>query len=232
MFEMKAKARVLSLLLLSNALLAVSSTPASAAASNPSPESAQLLQSAYTQLQKGAYEPAVNLLVQAVRMDRDSVSARRYLAFALLSLGASQDAAEQLALVMRMAKPTTFDKYSLGEAYLRLGRYELAQAAFDEALQIEPAYDPARAGLIKTLTLSNNWGKALDQCVEGYRQARNEKLGKYYRSLYTSVQQQCLASRRLVNPQPQTEFKPAETTTTTGGDTTTTTAGGDMNAGT
>lgn len=216
MAELKAKARILSLLFVSNALALGSVTPASAAAHSPSPAMMQLLQSGYRQIQRGAYEPAVKTLMQAIRMDRDSVSARRYLAFALLNLGASQEAAEQLVIVMRMAKPTTFDKYSLGEAYFRLGRHELAQEAFKDALEIEPSYDPARAGLIKTLSLAANWDEALDECVQGYKQARNDKLGRYYRSLYSNIQTQRMANRRPFNPQPmQIDVSGGPVTTTT-----------------
>lgn len=157
----------------------------------------QYLQKGYEQMRKGNYDAAVRTLAAAVTADPDSVSARRYLAFALLRHGSLQEAMYQLILIQKMAKATPFDNYTLGEAYSKMGRLNDAETCFREALKSNPNYDPARASLIKTLSSVGKYDDAFAECLNGYKAAKTEMLSRYYRILYQNVQEQKLALRRV-----------------------------------
>ncbi len=157
----------------------------------------QLLQRGYEQMRKGNYELAVHTLAAAVKVDPDSVSARRYLAFALMRHGSVQDAMYQLLIIQRMAKATPFDSYTLGEAYAKQGKLADAEACFKEALKTNPNYDPARASLVKTLTSTGKYDEAFSECLTGYKAAKTELLSRYYRILYQHVQEQKLSLHRM-----------------------------------
>lgn len=171
----------------------------------------QLLQKGYEQMRKGNYELAVRILASAVKADPDSVSARRYLAFALLRNGSVHDAMYQLLIIQRMAKASPFDNYTLGEAYAKMGKLADAEACFKEALKANPNYDPARASLIKTLASTGKYDEAFSECLSGYKSAKTEMLSKYYRILYQHVQEQKLSLHRMQDPSVNA---PAATTTT------------------
>jgi Tfp pilus assembly protein PilF len=172
----------------------------------------QLLQRGYEQMRKGNYELAVRTLAAAVTADPDSVSARRYLSFALMRNGSLHDAMYQLLIIQRMAKASPFDNYTLGEAYSRMGKLQDAEACFKEALKTNPNYDPARASLIKTLSSTGKYDEAFTECLTGYKAAKTEMLTRYYRILYQHVQEQKLSLRRMQDP---TTVPPSTTTTTT-----------------
>jgi len=157
----------------------------------------QYLQKGYEQMRKGNYEAAVRTLAAAVTADPDSVSARRYLAFALLRNGSLQEAMYQLIVIQKMAKATPFDNYTLGEAYAKMGRMKDAEACFRDALKANPNYDPARASLIKTLSSVGKYDDAFSECLTGYKAAKTEMLSRYYRILYQNVQEQKLSLRRI-----------------------------------
>lgn len=180
----------------------------------------QLLQRGYEQMRKGNYELAVRTLAAAVTADPDSISARRYLAFALMRHGSLHDAMYQLLIIQRMAKASPFDNYTLGEAYSKLGKLTEAEACYKEALKANPNYDPARASLIKTLSSTGKYDEAFTECLTGYKAAKTEMLSRYYRILYQHVQEQKLSLRRMQDP---TTVPPATTTVTTTGTATPTT---------
>lgn len=171
----------------------------------------QLLQRGYEQMRKGNYELAVRTLAAAVHADPDSVSARRYLAFALMRNGSLHDAMYQLLTIQRMAKASPFDNYTLGEAYSKMGKLTEAEACFKEALKTNPNYDPARASLIKTLSSTGKYDEAFSECLTGYKAAKTEMLSRYYRILYQHVQEQKLSLRRMQDP---SSISPSTTTTT------------------
>ncbi|MCC7529865.1 MAG: tetratricopeptide repeat protein [Candidatus Melainabacteria bacterium] len=172
----------------------------------------QLLQRGYEQMRKGNYELAVRTLAAAVTADPDSVSARRYLAFALMRNGSLHDAMYQLLIIQRMAKASPFDNYTLGEAYSKMGKLPEAETCFKEALKTNPNYDPARASLIKTLSSTGKYDEAFTECLTGYKAAKTEMHARYYRILYQHVQEQKLSLRRMQDP---TALPPGTTTTTT-----------------
>jgi hypothetical protein len=51
-----------------------------------------LLRKSYNQMIEGDYRDAVDTQVLAVKADRDSINARRYLSYSLLKIGASDEA--------------------------------------------------------------------------------------------------------------------------------------------
>lgn len=157
----------------------------------------QLLQRGYEQMRKGNYEAAIVILAAAVKSDPDSVSARRYLAFALMRHGSVQEAMYQLLIIQRMAKASPFDSYTLGEAYSKMGKLNEAENCFRDALKSNPNYDPARASLIKTLSSTGKYDEAFTECLTGYKAAKTEMLTRYYRILYQNVQEQKLSLHRM-----------------------------------
>src|SRR5277367_1575839 len=83
-------------------------------AESPSPAKVTvypLVKEGYDELQKGSYMDAVQSLCQAVILDRDDVSARRYLALALIKADNADRALEQMGLVGRLAQPSAFDYF-------------------------------------------------------------------------------------------------------------------------
>src|SRR5689334_10733902 len=134
MTKMKASGRTLvnCLLVLSLAAsttqISFAATPANAAAAYP------LLKKAYDSMLRNQFHPAVQTLVQAVKLDPNNLTARRYLGYALLQLNAPHDAINQMVMVTRITRPTAFDLYTFGEAYLMSGDYPNAENSFKGAL--------------------------------------------------------------------------------------------------
>lgn len=199
MADVKSTARAFSALALSLSFVFANGSAAWSAAGGRAvtPQLYDLLKKGYQQMQKGSYEPAVQTLIQAVQIDRNSVTARRYLGFALLQSGSNELAIQQLQLVQRMTRATPFDTYSLAQAYFQSGNFKLAEDAYRNAVDQNPNFDLARSGLIKTLISVNNYDDAFSQCLEGYRNSRDENMSKYYRQLYQSVQESKLSLHKF-----------------------------------
>lgn len=199
MADVKLTARTFSALALSISFVFANGSAAWSAAGGRAvtPQLYTLLKKGYQQMQKGSYEPAVQTLIQAVQVDRNSVTARRYLGFALLQSGSNELAIQQLQLVQRMTRATPFDTYSLAQAYFQSGNFKLAQDTYKNALDQNPNMDLARSGLIKTLISMNNYDDAFNQCLEGYRNSKGEAMAKYYRQLYQNVQESKLSLHKF-----------------------------------
>lgn len=143
----------------------------------------------YEEVQKGLYDRAVKDFCNAVRTDRDSVTARRYLAYALVKCGVPDLAMKQLSLVGKMTPPTAFDLYLYGEAYFAAGDYKHALSSFQKCLALVPDFDAARGGLIKSLALRGEFNQATNECLTGLNQAKDAPAKKYYQAMLKRVRE-------------------------------------------
>jgi tetratricopeptide (TPR) repeat protein len=148
-----------------------------------------LVREGYDELQKGAYIEAVQSLCQAVILDRDDVSARRYLALALIKADNADRALEQMGLVGRLTPPSAFDYYIYGEAYLAVGKYKEAEEAYRKSLEKDPLSDTARAGVIKSLVDALEWDKAVAECQKYLKQAKTKEQKAYFQTMLKKVKE-------------------------------------------
>jgi tetratricopeptide (TPR) repeat protein len=106
-----------------------------------------LLKKSYDQMIDGDFRDAVDTQILAVKADRNSVNARRYLSYSLLKIGASAEAIEQLHNLLAMTKATPIDMCMCGEACFQSGRLRQSELWFKEALAVDPQLESARVGL-------------------------------------------------------------------------------------
>jgi len=151
-----------------------------------------LVKEGYDLLQKGAYMDAVQSLCQAVILDRDDVSARRYLALSLIKIDNADRALEQMGLVGRLTPPTAFDYFIYGEAYFALGKYKEAEDAYltSVALEKDPQQaDTARSGVIKCLVDALEWDKATAECQKFLKQAKTKEQKAYFQTMLKKIKE-------------------------------------------
>jgi tetratricopeptide (TPR) repeat protein len=165
-------------------------------AESPSPSTAKvtvypLVKDGYDLLQKGSYMEAVQSLCQAVILDRDDVSARRYLALALIKIDNADRALEQMGLVGRLAQPSAFDYFIYGEAYFAMGKYKEAEDAYRRSLELEKDQqsDTAEAGVIKSLVGALDFDKATAECQKCLKQAKTKEQKTYYQTMLKKVKE-------------------------------------------
>lgn len=157
------------------------------AARPPKPAVKVLLDRAYVELGRGAYPRARDVLVSAVRLDSNDVSSRRYLAYSLVRTDQPSDALSQLLFLSKMARPSAFDLYTSGEAYLAIGNSAQAIDSFREAIKLDANMDAARGGLIRAYATAGKYQDAVIQCSEGSARTRNPRVQQYYRSLMAFI---------------------------------------------
>lgn len=153
-----------------------------------------LINLGYDLIGKGQYDKAVQTLEKAVKADKDSVSARRYLAFAQVMQGSSLEALKSMQILSKMAVPRALDWYIFGQAYLGAGGPKHAKACFTQALTYSPNYDAARGGLIRALVASGDFDGAVSAVQEGLAQSKSSDVKKYYSTMYSLVMAQKQAS--------------------------------------
>jgi tetratricopeptide (TPR) repeat protein len=161
-----------------------------------STELANLLKNAYDHLTKNEYDSAVKILKKALVLDKDSLTAKRYLAYALVRKGQAKEALAQMQSVSKQITPNSFDWFIFGDAYYEAGGLEHAGSCFKEALNQTPAYDAARGGLVKTLVKQNQFNEAVAQVQEGLRYAKEKNVKNYYAALYQGVNQAQTSSQQ------------------------------------
>lgn len=143
-----------------------------------------LINAGYEQIGKGDYEKAIATLTKAVKTDPESVSARRYLAFALVRSGDFVGALGALQTISKMSQPGPLDWYLFGESYLGAGANKHARSCFNQALSYLPNYDAARGGLVRCLMRMKKWEQAMTAAQEGLANAKDSNAKKYFAALY------------------------------------------------
>jgi len=146
-----------------------------------------LIKDGYNDISKGSYDKAVAVLKKAIEIDSDSISARRYLAYALIKKGAATEAIRQMQTVSKMIAPNAFDFYLFACAYFAAGGVKEAHDCYNEALRQSPGYDAARVGLVKTLAQEHNYADAMSAVQEGLQLTKTESVKKYYKALGKDV---------------------------------------------
>lgn len=159
-----------------------------------SAELAPLLEKGYNQMKEGKYSGAVKTLTEAVKLDGDSITARRYLAFALVRDGQPLNSIKQMNLIVKQIKPTYFEWCTFGEAYLAAGGISQAQNCYEQALKEAPTSSYARSGLIRANVKSGNYNEALGIAEEGMKGSKDNNSYDYFKKLYAGVRSHMLAS--------------------------------------
>ncbi len=181
---------------LSLALLVSMSFAVPAASAEPkaiSAELAPLLEKGYDQMKEGSFSGAVKTLTDAVKLDGDSITARRYLAYALVRAGQPLNSIKQLNLIVKQIKPTYFEWCTYGEAYLAAGGVSQAQNCYEQALKVAPASSYAKSGLIRVNVKSGNFSEALEIAEKGMKDSKTTTSYEYFKDLYAGVRSQQLA---------------------------------------
>ena len=78
---------------------------------------APLLSQGYALIGQGNYDKAIEVLQKALKLDKDSITARRYLAYALVRKGQAKQAIGEMQKVSKQTTPNSFDWYIFGDAY-------------------------------------------------------------------------------------------------------------------
>ncbi len=184
--------------------------PQSAAAKTIDAAMASSLEKGYKEISKGNYSDAIKILSDTVKKDSDSITARRYLAYALVKAGMSMAAIDQLNAITKLVKPTYFEWCTYGEAYLRAGGLDQAASCYKAAIALAPKADYAKSGLIRVSLQNKNYEEAMNLAKEGMKTASDQKLYDYYKKLYAGV----LAAS--TTPQTTTSASGAPVVTATG----------------
>jgi len=140
----------------------------------------------YAYLAQRQYDKAIKVLRKAAE-DKECITARRYLAYALIQKGSAKEALNVMIAVSKMVPANAFDFYLFGAAYYAAGGTKQAKDCYNEALRQNPNYDAARAGLICSLTKQHNYEEALNAVQQGLQLTTDEKTKRYYNSLTKAV---------------------------------------------
>lgn len=203
--EMGVRRKFAIVALASLSVYANSSTGAHAAAAAPATKSGQPpLTKGYEQLKIGDLSSACNSFMAVIKQDPDSPMARRYLSYTLLQLGQPGDALSQLIYLTRLQKPSALDWYLFGEAYLLVGSYTQAEAAFNDSLKEDETYAPAKSGLIRVKALNGDFPAAYRMLSEAINDSDNPSRRSYFYRLRKFVQ------RRQLLPEDKPVSTPAQ----------------------
>jgi tetratricopeptide (TPR) repeat protein len=170
----------------------------------------ELLTKAYEQICKSNFSKAVPTLCQVVRADRNSPSARRYLAFVLLHEGRGKAALAQLDALNRLQRSCTFDILLRGIASDMIGEHERALECFRETMAREPQSDYYRMKTIDELLVLLQYDEAHKMATEGYNNAKDPKAT----AMYAQKIKKTLAIMRLTEHAAPAAASPAFTAPT------------------
>lgn len=154
-----------------------------------SPEVVAAVHDAYAYLSKGKVEEALSTMAAAVRKEPRSMLARRASAFIMLYSGNARESVDQLFVLAALPnyQPQSFDRCTLGDAYLQLGRPDNALIAYEDALKINSENVQAKSGELRSMALVGRVEEAMTECVEAYKKAKQPPIQRYYRQLYLSL---------------------------------------------
>ncbi|SRR5579883_2762901 len=160
-----------------------------AAAKKIGPSLAPLLGKAYKQMSDGKFDPAVKTLNKAIATDKESITARRYMAFALVKNGDPKDAIKELNVIVRQEnrKPTYFEWCTFGEAYLEGGALDQAESCYKQALRIAPTSEYAKSGLIRVSMKAGNYEEARQTAADAMKITKDKDHYNYYKNLYMAA---------------------------------------------
>lgn len=150
-------------------------------------ELAASLDKGYKDLTKGYFNGAVSTLSAAVKNDPDSITARRYLAYALVKSGNSLGAIDQLNAITKLVKPTYFEWCTYGEAYLKANALDQAASCYKAAISLAPKADYAKSGLIRVSMQGKKYEEAMNLAKDCMKEAANPEIYEYYKKLYAGV---------------------------------------------
>ncbi|MBI2810561.1 MAG: tetratricopeptide repeat protein [Candidatus Melainabacteria bacterium] len=169
----------------------------------------------YVLVQSGSFKPAVAVLKNALQLNPNDVSARRYLSFALMQLGDYINAEEQLKVIGKIATLTAADYYQSGCINVRMGNNERALQEYKSALTLEPDMPAARAGIIELFVLASDFQGATFLCNDCLKKAKDRSQYEYFRKIseYIHAHQVALESRpEYVKPEGQVIISPTAIT--------------------
>ncbi|MBU6454774.1 MAG: hypothetical protein KGS72_23605 [Cyanobacteria bacterium REEB67] len=163
-------------------LTSVSSLSARAAADDKKSGSSsqQLLQLAYDQIVKSNFDEALPTLCKVVQVDRNSPTARRYLAFVLLQEGHPREALVQLDALKSIQTGASFDLLLRGVALDMTGKHEDALQLFQDLMTREPNSDYYRTKTIDELLVLLRYSEAYKLASDGYNSAKDVKIAAVY----------------------------------------------------
>lgn len=158
-----------------------------------------MLRKGYDQLRKNDLEKAIPTLCNVVRADRDSPSARRYLAFALLQQGEGKAALSQLNALSLLQESTTFDIMLKAVALDMIGEHEKALEYFRETMERDPDSDYYRIKTIDQLLILFKYEEAMELATDGYNSTTDAKVAAIYRQRIGKIR----AIQRLTSKDPK-----------------------------
>jgi tetratricopeptide (TPR) repeat protein len=164
-------------------------TTASASAAFPVETSTAdvLTRRGYLLVQTGDYKAAVVVLKNAVRMNPNSVNARRYLAYSLVQTGSYAEASEQLKAISIVSPLLAYDYALSGNIDVRLGLNDEALQEYRKALVLEPTMPAARAGIVELFVLAGDFQGATFLCSDCIAKSHNPSELVYFQRLADSI---------------------------------------------
>ncbi|MBZ0189671.1 MAG: tetratricopeptide repeat protein [Candidatus Obscuribacterales bacterium] len=145
------------------------------------------IQLAYEHIKANRFESATPLLIAALRIDNNNITARRYLAYALLKSARPREALVHLGYVVQMTQPTALDLYVFAEAYRLTNSPEKAEQAYLESLKIDPHFYTARVGLINFYSETARAKLAISQCVAGEQLSADARTAAIFKALWAKI---------------------------------------------
>jgi tetratricopeptide (TPR) repeat protein len=155
----------------------------------------ELTKQGYNFLRNGQLDEAEQALTQALRLQPNNFTARRYLAHALSANGQEDAAVEQFAQLSKVVSLSPADELALGRSLNHSGAPAQAVAHFQNCLSAQPSNRDARLELIDLYDQMGNSAEAKRQAMEGAIRATNKQDTELFRDRL----------KRLERPKPAPE---------------------------